>query len=353
MGSVHNLLEQEEDGNSQNFLWDNNVVALSEKQGTNFYVHDELGSPVRIMNAVGQTVESYEYGEFGELRYEENGFAQPFCYTGYERDLVAGTYYAQAREYLPGLGRYASEDRVKGITTEPYTMNPYAYCWNDPCNLVDLTGLSPQQPEQLTKGNEAHVLLQQKFLEDFGGKGGFVEYPIHGGIIRNKSGNGRADIAYFNSVTKTVEVYEIKPGSYAPGATSFFEGTEQLDSYITALLANGQIEAGWNVARGRSLNGYFDTQVIPSVEYPDKEIVYHVYTNGMINYYYRNKRKEPEPDTVPAEVPETRDNTEKYKKAAKVVGIGAGAYVAYRIIRMIPSLLPPLWWTLPANAACP
>ncbi len=33
-------------------------------------------------------------------------------------------------------------------------------------------------------------------------------------------------------------------------------------------------------------------------------------------------------------------------------GIGA-TYAAYRAIRMIPSLVPPLWWTLPANVAVP
>jgi RHS repeat-associated protein len=42
---------------------------------------------------------------------------------------------------------------------------------------------------------------------------------------------------------------------------------------------------------------------------------------------------------------------------AKKIGIGVGAlgtaYVAYRVIRFIPSLYPPLWWTIPANAATP
>ncbi len=37
----------------------------------------------------------------------------------------------------------------------------------------------------------------------------------------------------------------------------------------------------------------------------------------------------------------------------KVAGAAAGAYVAYRVIRFLPSLLPPLWWTAPANAALP
>ncbi|EEL9743104.1 RHS repeat protein [Salmonella enterica subsp. enterica serovar Muenchen] len=33
-------------------------------------------------------------------------------------------------------------------------------------------------------------------------------------------------------------------------------------------------------------------------------------------------------------------------------GVGA-AYATYRVIRMIPSLAPPLWWTIPANAVAP
>jgi hypothetical protein len=32
-------------------------------------------------------------------------------------------------------------------------------------------------------------------------------------------------------------------------------------------------------------------------------------------------------------------------------GVAGGAYIGYRVIRMIPSLFPVLWWTLPMNAA--
>ncbi len=43
--------------------------------------------------------------------------------------------------------------------------------------------------------------------------------------------------------------------------------------------------------------------------------------------------------------------------AAKVAGgalAGAGAaYLAYRVVRMIPSLFPPLWGTIPLNSALP
>ena len=67
--------------------------------------------------------------------------------------------------------------------------------------------------------------------------GGQVEYRITSSIASNPSGTGRADIVYFNTV------------------------------------------------------------IIPSVEYPDKEIVYHVYENGLINYYYRKKKTQEKPTT--------------------------------------------------------
>ena len=35
------------------------------------------------------------------------------------------------------------------------------------------------------------------------------------------------------------------------------------------------------------------------------------------------------------------------------LAIGGGAYVIYRVIRMIPSLIPAFWGTIPLNAACP
>jgi RHS repeat-associated protein len=40
-------------------------------------------------------------------------------------------------------------------------------------------------------------------------------------------------------------------------------------------------------------------------------------------------------------------------KVATVVVGAAGAYLVWRCARMIPSLAPPLWWTIPANVALP
>jgi RHS repeat-associated protein len=44
---------------------------------------------------------------------------------------------------------------------------------------------------------------------------------------------------------------------------------------------------------------------------------------------------------------------EDCKKVASLVMVGGTAYVIYRCIRMIPSLFPPLWPTIPLNAVAP
>ena len=55
--------------------------------------------------------------------------------------------------------------------------------------------------------------------------------------------------------------------------------------------------------------------------------------------------------------PPVYENENKFSKFCKKVATGAaaigGGYIAYRCARMLPSLAPPLWGTIPLNAACP
>ena len=51
--------------------------------------------------------------------------------------------YAQARYYLPKVGRFAEEDSNKGNGYLPESLNYYAYCYNNPVNFIDLDGRRP------------------------------------------------------------------------------------------------------------------------------------------------------------------------------------------------------------------
>ena len=166
----HNLLGMERNGRRQNFYADWSITAMEETagvagnggrvafQGLHCYLQDELGSPLRVSGYRAESGISgcryltYGYDEFGNdigkgledagipNLYDGQGIEQPFGYTGYRYDNVGGTYFAQAREYLPGNGRFTAEDVVKGNRVVPETLNPYSYCRNKPHKMVDLDG---------------------------------------------------------------------------------------------------------------------------------------------------------------------------------------------------------------------
>ena len=61
------------------------------------------------------------------------------------------------------------------------------------------------------------------------------------------------------------------------------------------------------------------------------------------------------PDRYPVLVNDPRGYSNN-RTCEKVVAVAKGAtvgYIAYRCFRMIPSLFPPLWETIPINAAAP
>ena len=148
----NNLLQREENQSITSFAWDFNVLSAKGEDGSYYnYLQDSLGNPVRLLDRVSDVQEVYAYDEFGERIQDEIGtIDQPFTYTGYQRDDIAGTYFAQAREYQPQLGRFASTDTIKGDIAFPFTINEYGYCWNSPLNLVDLDGLQPTLEDVFT-----------------------------------------------------------------------------------------------------------------------------------------------------------------------------------------------------------
>mgnify|MGYP002511952346 CR=1 FL=1 len=169
----HNLLSVTKNDNTpvQTFYWDGNVTTMEEADKLHYYLHDEMGSPVRVSgyNGVrdGNTADkvyeknenlylTYGYDEFGNgigdkleqeeisSSYSQQGVVQPFGYTGYRYERIGKIYFAQAREYVSELGRFTAEDIVRGSGTVTKTLNRYGYCWGNPMRLVDLDGKSPE-----------------------------------------------------------------------------------------------------------------------------------------------------------------------------------------------------------------
>lgn len=142
----HNLLASEDkaEQKEQTFYWDGNVAAMEEDERDSYYLQDDLGSPMRLMDEEGEIRETYGFDEFGRnLDQRPEKQIQPFGYTGYQMEAAGGLYFAQARRYDANNGRFISEDKIPGFTSASYTLNRYNYCWNQPMEHVDLNGKFP------------------------------------------------------------------------------------------------------------------------------------------------------------------------------------------------------------------
>ena len=142
--AYHNLLQRRTGKRGsqaiQSYAWDFNVAYMEEGEKEFTYLQDELGSTIRLLEQGEESQSIYGYDEFGEDTYCTQGHLQPFGYTGYRYDKVADTYFAQAREYMTEVGRFAGEDWIKGSMVYPYTLNSYGYCYGNPMGFVDMDG---------------------------------------------------------------------------------------------------------------------------------------------------------------------------------------------------------------------
>jgi RHS repeat-associated protein len=131
--------------------------------------HDGKGSTVALTVPGGSGVgDSYTYSDYGA---PQSGSWLAYQYAGYRYDSETGLYYMPARYYSPALGRFLQSDPV-GFRGGA---NLYVYAGNDPVNLVDPTGLTPDgsgssgfQLESDTVTAEASATLNTSFMGLFG-----------------------------------------------------------------------------------------------------------------------------------------------------------------------------------------
>ena len=190
----HNLLGTESGELRHRFYWDYGLAAEEETgRLPRYYLQDELGSPLRVLYSTGNG-EVYGYDEFGQDlyepekgqragRYSRQGEGQPFGYTGYRYDGISGTYFAQAREYKAGLGRFAAEDIIPGNDVMPKTLNKYGYCLNSPLIYIDPLGLvSEEVARNIIKENAQYI---NAAAEEFGVDPNVLSGCIYAEQVRN------------------------------------------------------------------------------------------------------------------------------------------------------------------------
>ena len=107
-----------------------------------FYRYDIRGSVTNIVDGEGAVVKSYDYDEFGVTTASGDAFFNEVTFTGSVAD-ASGLLYMNARYYNPSTARFLSQDTYTGFASVPWTQHLYAYCNNNPVNLIDPTGHAP------------------------------------------------------------------------------------------------------------------------------------------------------------------------------------------------------------------
>ena len=117
---------------------------------TYYYTTNMQGDVTSIVTETGVTVVTYSYDSWGELLSVTGTLANtlgthnPLRYRGYVYDNETALYYLQSRYYDPVIGRWVNIDRVvSGVGDFVQGYNMFAYCFNNPVNMIDNTGSWP------------------------------------------------------------------------------------------------------------------------------------------------------------------------------------------------------------------
>ena len=108
--------------------------------GTYYYLMDDLGSVVAVVDSSGAVKNTYSYHPYGNAAGQTLTVSNPWRFASGYYDSNTGLYKFGQRYYDTDLGRWTQMDPVGGTVGNPNSGNPYVYANDEPNMLTDPTG---------------------------------------------------------------------------------------------------------------------------------------------------------------------------------------------------------------------
>jgi RHS repeat-associated protein len=116
------------------------LMSMRRPTGTSFYLHDGGKSTRMLATTAGDLTDRYDYDAFGNVLSHTGTTPNQYLFDGQELDANLGFYNLRARYYDSSAGRFIARDSHPGIISEPASLHPYIYAYNDPVNKSDPSG---------------------------------------------------------------------------------------------------------------------------------------------------------------------------------------------------------------------
>ncbi len=119
------------------------LVSERTSSGTYYYLTDDLGSVLKVVDSNGNVKDSYYYDAFGNSLNKSETVSNPWQYAGGYYDATTGLYKFGTRYYDSQTGRWTQKDPIGGSVGKIGSGNPYVYAGDEPNIKTDPSGRDP------------------------------------------------------------------------------------------------------------------------------------------------------------------------------------------------------------------
>ncbi|MDD3392505.1 MAG: hypothetical protein PHE54_03095, partial [Bacilli bacterium] len=311
----------------------NKLLGFKYNNDMYYYLKNGMEDIIGILDDELNLIVNYEYDSWGKVvSVKDNngivitdqthiGHINPFRYRSYYYDTETGLYYLNSRYYNPEWGRFINADGIIGANEDIFGYNLYLYCSNNPTTFTDTSGeWKLPSLKSIGKAITSAAKTVANSLKNIG------EQLVN--VVSS---------AVNVAVEKAVEIidntinYSSKKNNISQENINKLPTTGKPNS--TAQKPNGDLRN-----YGPDGNAVTDTDYSHPNHHPQ-------IPNPHAHDWTWNEKG------VPSRGPAYDPNINKILiKTTTTIGVG---YLIYRGVRMLPSLVPGFWWTIPINAVTP